>query len=262
MAAHLPGQLPVGLLVVLAGFWLIPRLESSRDMAIEWWGVGLFGLAITLVVLPMIEDRCWAGRGWTLVTLVAATPSGALFLRRQHALEAEGREQLLPMVLLRDRGFLSGVTVVMLHFSAIPGMFLVLAIYFQTGFGLTRWNRALPRRRSHWASCWAAMSRGGSGRGRWWAGRPGRGGDAGRDDLVDATRRATHLPILAPVRGRAFGDERPGMGLGDLSPVQLVLRAVPGASRGPRRRHAGVPADRRGHRHCHCQQPVLCPPAR
>ncbi|WDA12211.1 MULTISPECIES: MFS transporter [Paracoccus] len=130
-------NLPVGLLVVLAGFWLIPRLESSRDMAIDWWGVGLFGLAITLVVLPMIEGPLLGWPWWTLVTLVAAIPVGALFLRRQHALEAEGREQLLPMVLLRDRGFLSGVTVVMLHFSAIPGMFLVLAIYFQTGFGLT-----------------------------------------------------------------------------------------------------------------------------
>lgn len=130
-------NLPVGLLVVLGGLKLIPRLDSARGMAIDWPGVALFALAVTLVVLPMIEGPLLGWPWWSLALLALALPVAALFLRRQHALERAGREQLLPVALLRDGGFLSGVTVVMLHFSAIPGMFLVLAIYFQTGFGLS-----------------------------------------------------------------------------------------------------------------------------
>lgn len=130
-------NLPVGLLVVLAGLWLIPRMESARGMAIDWPGVALFGLAVTLIVLPMIEGPLLGWPWWAMALMALALPVGALFWRRQQALERSGREQLLPMSLMRNGGYLSGVTVVMLHFSAIPGMFLVLAIYFQTGFGLT-----------------------------------------------------------------------------------------------------------------------------
>ncbi|CAM3246423.1 MFS transporter [Paracoccus nototheniae] len=130
-------NLPVGVLVVLGGLRLIPRMSSARDMAIDWPGVALFGAAITLVVLPVIEGPLLGWPWWSLALLAMALPTAWLFLRRQRALERAGREQLLPVMLLRDGGFLSGVLVVMLHFSAIPGMFLILAIYFQTGFGLS-----------------------------------------------------------------------------------------------------------------------------
>ncbi|WP_410217302.1 MFS transporter [Paracoccus sp. (in: a-proteobacteria)] len=130
-------NLPVGILVVLGGIRLIPALAPARGMTIDWPGVGLFGLAIVLIVLPVIEGPLLGWPWWSLVALIMALPVVALFLQRQYALERAGREQLLPMTLLRDGGFLSAVLVVMLHFSAIPGMFLILAIYLQTGFGLT-----------------------------------------------------------------------------------------------------------------------------
>ncbi|TJZ93980.1 MFS transporter [Paracoccus gahaiensis] len=130
-------NLPIGLLVVLGGLRLIPTMSSAREMAIDWRGVGLFAAAITLVVLPVIEGPLLGWPWWSLVALASAAPVGWLFWRRQQALERAGREQLLPVQLLRDRGYLSGVIVVMLHFSAIPGMFLILAIYLQTGFRLS-----------------------------------------------------------------------------------------------------------------------------
>ncbi|WP_022707969.1 MFS transporter [Paracoccus zeaxanthinifaciens] len=130
-------NLPFGIVVVLAGMRLIPRLNPDRTMRIDWPGVLLFGLTITLVVLPVIEGPLLGWPAWSIAALVSALPVGALFLRRQIGLERRGQAQLLPVSLLQDRGFLSGISIVMLHFSAIPGMFLVFAIYLQTGFGFT-----------------------------------------------------------------------------------------------------------------------------
>lgn len=136
-------NLPVGAFVIIAGARLIPSLGSQRDMAIDWPGVGLFALAITLIVLPVIEGALLGWPWWCIAAMVASIPVAGLFIRRQIRLEAAGRAQLLPAALMRNGGYLSGLVMVMLHFSAIPGMFLVLAIYFQTGFGLDPFHSGL-----------------------------------------------------------------------------------------------------------------------
>lgn len=129
-------NLPVGLLVVIAGGRLIPALTSDRDMRIDWASVGIFALTVVLIVLPLIEGALLGWPVWCLAMMAAALPMGAIFIWRQFALARTGRAQLLPVQLLTSGGYLSGLVMVMLHFSAIPSMFLILAIYLQTGFGL------------------------------------------------------------------------------------------------------------------------------
>ncbi|MTD99042.1 MFS transporter [Paracoccus sp. YIM 132242] len=129
-------NLPVGIFVILAGRRWIPTMSSDRRMRIDWPGVGLFSLAVLLVVLPVIEGALLGWPWWCVAMLAAAVPVGALFVWRQVLLARQERAQLLPVALMRNGGFVSGVAMVMLHFSAIPGMFLVLAIYLQTGQGL------------------------------------------------------------------------------------------------------------------------------
>lgn len=129
-------NLPIGLFVIVAGLRWIPALSSDRRMRIDWPGIGLFSLAVVLVVLPVIEGALLGWPWWCVAMLVASLPTGAAFVWRQAILARRGRAQLLPVTLMRNGGFVSGVAMVMLHFSAIPGMFLVLALYLQTGFGL------------------------------------------------------------------------------------------------------------------------------
>ncbi|MCZ0962801.1 MFS transporter [Paracoccus benzoatiresistens] len=129
-------NLPVGLFVIAAGLRWIPVMSSDRRMRIDWIGIALFSLAVLLIVLPVIEGALLGWPWWCVAMLAAALPVGALFVWRQAWLARRKRAQLLPVALMRNGGFLSGVAMVMLHFSAIPGMFLVLALYLQTGFGL------------------------------------------------------------------------------------------------------------------------------
>jgi MFS family permease len=67
----------------------------------------------------------------------AALPLGAAFVWWQRRQDARGGAQLVPVGLLQSRNFLVGMAMAALLFSGIPGFFLVLAIYLQTGFGLT-----------------------------------------------------------------------------------------------------------------------------
>lgn len=129
-------NLPIGLFVIAAGRRWIPALSSNRRLRIDWIGMALFTLAVVLVVLPVIEGALLGWPWWCIAMIVAAVPAGGLFVWRQVLLARQGREQLLPVALMRNAGYVTGVLMVMLHFSAIPGMFLVLAIYLQTGFGL------------------------------------------------------------------------------------------------------------------------------
>ncbi|MCS5603847.1 MAG: MFS transporter [Paracoccus sp.] len=136
-------NLPVGALVMVLGGRLIPALDPDRQMSIDWPGVGLFGLTITMIVLPVIEGALLGWPWWCIALLAGALPMAALFVWRQLRLARSGRTQLLPVALMRNKGYLSGLLMVLLHFSAIPGMFLVLAIYFQTGFGLDPFQSGL-----------------------------------------------------------------------------------------------------------------------
>ncbi|MBK4217342.1 MFS transporter [Paracoccus caeni] len=129
-------NLPVGIFVILVGSRLIPALGSDRGMRIDWFSVALFGLVILMIVLPLIEGALLGWPLWCILMMLAAVPMAALFLWRQFRLQATGRAQLLPVQLLKSGAYVSGVAMVMLHFSTIPSMFLILAIYLQTGFGL------------------------------------------------------------------------------------------------------------------------------
>ena len=96
-----------------------------------------------MIVLPVIEGALLGWPWWCIALLAGALPMAALFVWRQLRLARSGRTQLLPVALMRNKGYLSGLLMVLLHFSAIPGMFLVLAIYFQTGFGLDPFQSGL-----------------------------------------------------------------------------------------------------------------------
>ena len=75
--------------------------------------------------------------------LIGAVPMAMLFVWRQIALEQAGKTWLLSVNLMRSIRSMSGVMMVLLHFSAIPGLFLVLAVYLQTGFGLDPWHSGM-----------------------------------------------------------------------------------------------------------------------
>ena len=130
-------NVPVGIVTVLLALRLVPNVPGNRGIGFDGIGVVLAGLALFAILLPLVEAP---GIGWQLWMwpLVIAAPVLALgFVFWQQHQAARSGPQLIPMVLLKRKSFLSGSFLLGLLFSGVPGFFLVMAIYLQDGFGLS-----------------------------------------------------------------------------------------------------------------------------
>ena len=130
-------NLPFGVLAIVMALKYVPKLKPQPNMGNDFVGIVLAGMALLMVVFPLIEGRALGWPVWCFVLMVAAVPMAALFIRWQHRQAAKGAAQLLPVTLLANRQFLIGTGLAALLFSGVPSFFLVLAIYLQSGFGLT-----------------------------------------------------------------------------------------------------------------------------
>ena len=130
-------NIPVGIFAVLAGLKFIPVMEGTKDVGIDFAGIALATLALLLVVFPLIEGREFGWPAWMFGLMAASIPAAWLFVRWQRHQAANTRPQLLPVTLMTNTNFMGGVLVASLFFSAVPGFFMVFAIFLQTGFGLT-----------------------------------------------------------------------------------------------------------------------------
>src|SRR5262245_9587004 len=129
-------NLPIGLL----GLVLVPRLvpESRADGSprLDLTGAGIVTLALTTILLPLIDGR---SHGWPLWTWVSLAVSPFLlygFARHQSWLGRRGGEPLLDPALFRERAFTVGLIAQLAFFSGMASFFLVLALYLQQGRGL------------------------------------------------------------------------------------------------------------------------------
>ena len=129
-------NLPFGVLAIVMALKYVPKLKPQRNMGNDFVGIGLAGIALLMVVFPLIEGRQLGWPMWCFVMMLAALPMAWLFIGWQHRQAAKGAAQLLPVTLLANRQFLIGTGLAALLFSGIPSFFLVLAIYLQSGFGL------------------------------------------------------------------------------------------------------------------------------
>ena len=130
-------NIPLGILAVIAGAALISPTPANRSLRNDVVGIVIFSAAILLLVYPLIEGRSYAWPWWAYAMLAASAVGMVGFYLWQKRRDRRQQPQLLPVSLLENRNFLLGAVMTMLFFAGVPGLFLVLAIFLQSGFGLT-----------------------------------------------------------------------------------------------------------------------------
>ena len=130
-------NVPVGIVTVLLALKLVPNVAGNRSIGIDGVGIVLSGLALFCVLLPLVEGPGIGWRHWMWFFVIAAPIYAVGFVKWERKQASFGKPQLISTALLEKRSFVVGALLVGLLFSAVPGFFLVMALYLQNGFGLS-----------------------------------------------------------------------------------------------------------------------------
>ncbi|WP_317177465.1 MFS transporter [Pectobacterium sp. HCp5_1] len=128
-------NVPIGLLAIAAARF-IPESRTPQRPSLDWMGVALVSVGLTLLLVPLIEGPGQGWPAWSLWMLATATLLLALFYRQQERRQRSGHLPLVDMRLLLQRRFLLGVLLVLLVYSTSSSFFLCFALLVQTGLGL------------------------------------------------------------------------------------------------------------------------------
>jgi DHA2 family methylenomycin A resistance protein-like MFS transporter len=128
-------NVPIGVLVVLAGLRFVPANDPDRGRRLDLVGVVLFTVSIGVLTYALIQVSGWTwGDPRVITMLVLASVVLAAFV----VWEARyATAPLLPLTSFRDSGFSLSVASGMVVFFALYGVLLYLSVFFQTFQGLS-----------------------------------------------------------------------------------------------------------------------------
>lgn len=128
-------NVPVGVVALVLALRWLPEDRRSGRLRLDLLGTALLGLATLAALLPLVTAESGGLRSlWWLFGV--ALVLGVLFVRWEHRVVRRGGAPLLdPRLVSRTRGYAAGVVLATVYFMGFSGIFLVFAIFFQTGLG-------------------------------------------------------------------------------------------------------------------------------
>lgn len=130
-------NVPIGIVAVAAGLRLIPPIAPHRGLRNDVLGIILAAASVFLLIFPLVEGRSYGWPVWSFAMMAAALPAAFLFVLWERMRARADKSQLLPVSLMINRNYLTGVLVILAFFSGIPGFFMILALFLQQGFGFS-----------------------------------------------------------------------------------------------------------------------------
>ncbi|MEU6232389.1 MFS transporter [Kitasatospora sp. NPDC047058] len=128
-------NLPVGLAALALVRRCLPESRAPQRPGLDPVGVLLVTVALTGLVLPLIQGREQGWPLWTWLCLAGSVTLLAGFLVHQHRTRATG-SPLVDTRLFRDRAFATGLLAQLAFWLGQASFFLVLALHLQLGRGL------------------------------------------------------------------------------------------------------------------------------
>jgi len=129
-------NLPVGIAAIVLAYRVVPHAPRRRGERIDYDPVGavVLGVAVVLLLLPLVESRTWAGPAkWLL--LVPAVGLLAGFVGWERAYRRRGREPMVDLALFGRRSYTFGSTLGLVYFAGFTGVFFIYTQFLQEGRG-------------------------------------------------------------------------------------------------------------------------------
>ena len=128
-------NVPIGVVAfVLARLWL-PAPSSRRQAAsLDPVGVVLLGLAVILLLLPLVQERTWTGSTkWLLIPAGLVALAGFVMWELHYA--RSGKEPMVLLDLFKVRSYGFGSAIGLVYFAGFTAIFFILTLYLQNGRG-------------------------------------------------------------------------------------------------------------------------------
>ncbi|GLS24090.1 MFS transporter [Labrys miyagiensis] len=127
-------NLPISLVAFIAAIPLLRETRSEHRPRLDLGGVVLSSLALSSLVLPLVEGRERGWPAWSIVMLAMTPVFAELFRRYEVRLARAGGDPLIDMEVFRLPGLLRGIGAI-LTLYAMATFFLVYSIYLQSALG-------------------------------------------------------------------------------------------------------------------------------
>jgi MFS family permease len=165
-------NVPVGLAALAAGARFLPavppRADGARGARLDLPGAALAGVAMFLLVFPLVQGHELGWPGWLLGMLGASAAVLAGFGWYQVRRKRSGGTPLIEPGIFANRGYASGIAFSLAFISSMGGIVLIFNVLLQAGLGYTPWHSAIT------TAPWAAGAFIGSAAGGMTMGRLGR----------------------------------------------------------------------------------------
>jgi EmrB/QacA subfamily drug resistance transporter len=131
-------NLPVGILAIVGGFWLLPPHNPGRRHHLDLGGIALAGAGLFAIVYGLVEGQRF---GWGTITGPVTIPSvlvvGFALMVAFVVWEARQPEPLMPLALFANRQFSISAMVIAVVQLVMVGFIVVAGLFFQSVLRMT-----------------------------------------------------------------------------------------------------------------------------
>lgn len=136
-------NLPIGVVALAAGWWLLPRGRSPHTLRLDPVGTLLLGAALMALLIPAIEGRVLGWPWWSIALPIASVALAIVFWRHSVRRTARVGSALIAPQLFAAPTFRLGLSMTVLFATATNGFLLVLSMVLQRGLGMSPLDTAL-----------------------------------------------------------------------------------------------------------------------
>jgi MFS family permease len=136
-------NVPIGIAALVMAPRTVPESRDARAPKLDPAGTVLLTAALTALVLPLLDGRLHGWPLWTWTCLAAAPVLLVAFGLQQRGLARRGGAPLIDPQLFAHRTFTAGLLAQLVFWCGQASFFLVLALYLQSGRGLSALHAGL-----------------------------------------------------------------------------------------------------------------------
>ena len=128
-------NVPIGAVAIWLGLRWIPARPTGKagSDSLDPVGVGLLGVGVVLILLPLVQEREWhTPAKWLLLVAGLAVLAGFVAWERRYG---RRRTALVELGLFKVRSYALGSLIGLLYFAGFTTIFFIYTLYLQSGLG-------------------------------------------------------------------------------------------------------------------------------